>query len=209
MSAGVTNSPGRCWKPLERQKRKPQPPASGGLLPVETQSPTQLVYKLAGFYLRWNLSILKSNIIAEIPLLFKLIYFLMVYLHIGICILFHSKCYNSTCPILDKTPKLREKIETVKEENEYKKGLTPPSLLGNTGPSSRERTWRILVFSTLITSVLAFCFSLLSLFLCCCSSIKVISTGDAEPHKVHCEGIFILRNVKDMWGVTSRRLMSY
>lgn len=132
-----------------------------GLLPVETQSPTQLTYKPAGFYLCWNFSILKSNIIAEIPLLFKLIYFLMVYLHSGICILFHSKCNNSTCPILDKTPKLREKTEMVKEENEYKNHLAPLSLLGDTEPSSRERTGRTLVFSSLTTSVLTSCFSLL------------------------------------------------
>lgn len=157
--------PRKMLKTTGEAEEKTTAPTSGGLLPVETQSPTQLIYKLAGFYLRWNLSILKSNIIAEIPLLFKLIYFLMVYLHSGICILFHSKCYNSTCPILDKTPKLREKIRTVKEENEYKKGLTPPSWRGNTGLSSRERTWRILVFSTLITSVLAFCFNLLSVSL--------------------------------------------
>lgn len=137
--------------------------ASRGLFPVKAQSPTQLLYKLAGFYLCWSLSILKSNIIAEIPLLFKLIYFLMVYLHSGICILFHSKCYNSTCPILDKTPKLREKIETVKEENEYTNSLTHPSLLGSTEP--REGTWRILVFSTLTASVLAFCCNLLSVSL--------------------------------------------
>ena len=48
------------------------------------------MHKLAGFYLCWNLSILKSNITAEIPLLFKVIYFLMVYLHSEICILFHK-----------------------------------------------------------------------------------------------------------------------
>lgn len=72
------------------------------------------------------------------PLLFKLIYFLMVYLHSGICILFHSKCYDSTCSILDKTPKLREKVETVKEVNEYKKRLTLQSSLGHTAPSSLE-----------------------------------------------------------------------
>lgn len=74
------------------------------------------------------------------PLLFKLIYFLMVYLHSGICILFHSKCYDSTCPILDKTLKLREKIETVKEENEYKKPLTFQSSLGHTEASRPEST---------------------------------------------------------------------
>ena len=48
------------------------------------------MHKLAGFYLCWNLSILKTNITAEIPLLFKVIYFLMVYLHSEICILFHK-----------------------------------------------------------------------------------------------------------------------
>lgn len=49
----------------------------------------------------------------------------------------------------------------VKEENEYRNHLAPLSLLGDTEPSSRERTGRILVFSTLTTSVLTSCFSLL------------------------------------------------
>lgn len=34
-----------------------------------------------------------------------------------------------------------------------------------------------------------------------CSSIKLISTGDVEHYKVHCEGIFILGNIKDKWDV--------
>ena len=58
----------------------------------------QHMHKFARFYLCWNISILKSNVIAEIPLLFKVIYFLMVYLHSEICILFHRKCCDSTCP---------------------------------------------------------------------------------------------------------------
>lgn len=57
---------------------------------------------------------------------------------------------------------------------------------------------------------LAFCFNLRplskSLELC---SIKVIFTGDAEPYWVHCEGIFILRNLKDKWEVTGRSRRSY
>lgn len=56
----------------------------------------------------------KKQYNCDLPLLFKLIYFLMVYLHSEICILFYSKCYYcSTCPLLDGTPKLTVKIETI------------------------------------------------------------------------------------------------
>ena len=87
--------------------------------------------------------------------------------------------------------------------------LTYPSPLCNTEPSSLERAWKSLMLQTLKLA-LAFCFNLLplskSLVLC---SITVIFTGDAEPYRVHCAGIFILRNLKDKWEVTCRSRRSY
>lgn len=100
-----------------------------------------------------NLFILKSSIIAEIPLLFKLIYFLMVYLHSGICILFHSKCYDSTCPILDKTPKLRkkkqlkERIRHFSPTHPHFAALNPASRRGREKLRSCLLSPRVLAFS--------------------------------------------------------------
>lgn len=151
VNAGVTNRPGTLWNELERQKENHSLSlgrSSSSGHSVTSPAQTQTCWVL--FML--NLSILKSNIIAKIPLWFKLIYFLMAYLHSGICILFRSKCYESTCPILDKTSKLRKKIETVKEENEYKKLLTYPSPFGNTEPGYRERAWKTLMLSPLTTN---------------------------------------------------------
>lgn len=60
-------------------------------------------------------SYIKKQCNCDVLLLFKLIYFLMVYLHSRICILFHSKSYDATCPILGRTPELRKKIEMLKK----------------------------------------------------------------------------------------------
>lgn len=144
-----------------------------------------------GFYLCWSLSILKSSIIAEIPPLFKLIYFLMVYLHSGICIWFHSKCYDSTCPILDKTPKLREKIEALKEVDEYKTFLTHPCPRGSHEPSSLDRTWKTLMLPALRTSALAFCFNLLS-----CSKSWLLQFHASKCHK------WCWATPSSLWGYT-------
>lgn len=94
--------------------------------------------------------------------------------------------------------KNKREIETVKENNEYKKLLVHPSSLNNTEPSSLESMKDPEAFHPH-----DWCTDFLfrsSLFLClysACSSIKVISRGDIEPNKVHREGIFILGSVED------------
>lgn len=88
-----------------REEREPQPQSQPSFYQWRLTHLPSTSTDLLGFIYAESFYI-KSSIIAEIPLLFKLIYFLMFYLHSGICILFHSKCYDSTCPILDKTEKI-------------------------------------------------------------------------------------------------------
>lgn len=84
------------------------------IFPVETQLSPSMHTNLCIFsYIKS--SYIKKQCNSDVLLLFKLIYFLMVYLHSRICILFHSKSYDATCPILGRTPELRKKIDMLKK----------------------------------------------------------------------------------------------
>lgn len=153
--------------------------------------------RLAGCYSCWNLSILKSNIIAEIPLLFKLIYFLMVYLNTGICILFHSKCYDSTCPVLDKTPNLREKRETLQERSQSSHLSIPTWQHWPAARGGCETAWCFRLSGTLGQWLPVTTCSLLGSLLLQFNTSHV-HRGAAEPHQVHWEGAFILEDKGDL-----------